>query len=145
MNSGCRRKLSESSLTIMRKPRLKTAVALFLGVFGIVISADAEVAAEAETPALQDKLIWNGAGGLRYADLSPWNQTVVTKAFGKPTEIFPLDKVGRLKIKQWVQSIPKDADTVWRYLPKNGYPLVERIIFLRKDTPLMVIQRESDW
>jgi hypothetical protein len=130
---------------IVKKPRLKFAVAFLLGVFGIVISADADVAAEAETPSLQDKLIWNGTGGFRYADLSPWNQTVVTKAFGKPTEVFSLDKAGQSKIKQWVQLIPKDADTVWRYLPKNGYPLVERIIFLRKDTPLMVIQRESDW
>jgi len=131
---------------IVKKHLLKTAVVFLLGVFGIIISAKADVRSEAETSSLQDKLTWTGGGGVFYADLSHWNLADVTKTFGKPTEVFPLDKAGLSEIKRWAHSIPKDADTVWRYLPKDRKAnLVERIIFLRKEIPLMVIRSESDW
>jgi len=130
---------------IVKKHLLKTAVVFLLGVFGIIISAKADVRSEAETSSLQDKLTWTGGGGVFYADLSHWNLADVTKTFGKPTEVFPLDKAGLSEIKRWAHSIPKDADTAWRYYTKDSYPLVERIIFFRRDAPLMVNQRESDW
>jgi hypothetical protein len=94
----------------------------------------------------QRNLTWKGGGNVRFADLSNWNQAEVTEKFGKPTEVFPIKKVGEPKIPHWAMPIPDGADIGWRYRPKDkNEPLVERIIFLRKGSPLLVVQTESDW
>jgi len=126
---------------IVKMPRLKTAVVLLLGV-SCILSSASTAPAQASTPSL----IWDGANGVRSADLSHWNLAAVSKEFGKPTEVFALDKVGQSKINLWALPIPKDANTAWRYVPKDKEALlVEQIIFFRKDAPLRVIQRGRDW
>lgn len=127
--------------------RIQIFSACFITFFAFSIFTNA-LSAEPTIPAatFQRELTWKGGGNVRFADLAHWSRTAVTEKFGSPADVFSLDKVGQSKVPHWARPIPKGADLWWRYRPKdNTSPLVERIIFLRKGTPLLVVQTESDW